>query len=348
MTGTDKVYAPFDEERYSVFYSDGTVEPLTTDQLVLTSGSKGATISGLTPSQSSVVVHTTQQKSKVKSKQKSIVRGKSLVVTGSERSYSGVSTSIADGLTFSDAYGKRVQDREVSLDVADVVEVHAVFESSGTGAPTIPSLTLSSFTGPNGDNTDIIVGEVGVGKSTGASAMVLARSGTTKVEVCFKNNSTFKETEEIIFQESGVVANLSQVSPGDPNIRKNFLVDSGQRNEYYDFGRIVRKQNFPKPQGQLKVYYDHYTINALDSGDVITANSYSSDRYDTVPIFTGVRNTDVIDLRPRVADYSGSRSPFEFDSRDFTGTGSASNVLVSDENILFDYSFYLPRVDRLY
>ena len=36
LTGTDKVYAPFDEERYSVFYSDGTVEPLTTDQLVLT------------------------------------------------------------------------------------------------------------------------------------------------------------------------------------------------------------------------------------------------------------------------------------------------------------------------
>ena len=348
LTGTDKVYAPFDEERYSVFYSDGTVEPLTTDQLVLTSGGKGATISGLTPSQSSVVVHTTQQKSKVKSKQKSIVRGKSLVVTGSERSYSGVSTSIADGLTFSDAYGKRVQDREVSLDVADVVEVHAVFESSGTGAPTIPSLTLSSFTGPNGDNTDIIVGEVGVGKSTGASAMVLARSGTTKVEVCFKNRFAFKETEEIIFQESGVVANLSQVSPGDPNIRKNFLVDSGQRNEYYDFGRLVRKQNFPKPQGQLKIYYDHYTINALDSGDVITANSYSSDRYDTVPTFSGARNTDVIDLRPRVADYSGSRSPFEFDSRDFTGTGSASNVLVSDENILFDYSFYLPRVDRLY
>ena len=351
LTGTDKVYAPFDEERYSVFYSDGTVEPLTTDQLVLTSGGKGATISGLTPSQSSVVVHTTQQKSKVKSKQKNIVRGKSLVVTGSERSYSGVSTSIADGLTFSDAYGKRVQDREVSLDVADVVEVHAVFESSGTGAPTIPSLTLSSFTGPNGDNTDIIVGEVGVGKSTGASAMVLARSGTTKVEVCFKNRFAFKETEEIIFQESGVVANLSQVSPGDPNIRKNFLVDSGQRNEYYDFGRLVRKENFPKPQGQLKIYYDHYTINALDSGDVITANSYSSDRYDTVPTFSGVRNTDVIDLRPRVAPFvdSGTRSPFEFDSRDFSGGGQAvPNVLVSDENIVFDYNFYLARTDRLF
>jgi len=348
LTGTDKVYAPFDEERYSIFYSDGTIEPLTSDQFVLTNGSKGATISGLTASQSNVVVHTTQQKNKVKSKQKNIVRGKSLLVTGSERSFSGVSTSIADGLTFSNAYGKRVQDREVSLDVADVVDVHAVFESSGTGAPTIPSLTLASFTGPNGDNSDIILGEVGVGKSSGASAMVLARSGTSKVEVCFKNSFSFNETEEVVFQESGVIANLSQVSPGDPNIRNNFIVDSGQRSEYYDFGRLVRKQKFPKPQGQLKIYYDHYTINALDSGDVITANSYSADRYDNVPTFDGIRNTDVIDLRPRVADYSGSRSPFEFDSRDFTSVGSASNVLVSDENILFDYNFYLPRIDRLY
>ena len=348
LTGTEKVYTPFDEERYSIFYSDGTIETLTSDQFVLTNGSKGATISGLTASQSNVVIHTTQQKSKVKSKQKNLVRGKSLIVTGSDRSYSGVSTSIADGLTFSNAYGKRVQDREVSLDVADVVEVHAVYESSGTGAPTIPSLTLTSFTGPNGDNSDLILGEVGVGKSSGASAMVLARSGTNKVEVCFKNTSSFNETEEVVFQESGVIANLSQVAPGDPNIRNNFLIDSGQRSEYYDFGRLVRKQNFPKPQGQLKIYYDHYTINALDSGDVVSANSYSADRYDTVPIFDGVRNTDVIDLRPRVADYSGSKSPFEFDSRDFTNTGSASNVLVSDENILFDYNFYLPRIDRLY
>ena len=348
LIGTDKVYAPFDEERYSIFYSDGTIEPLTSDQFVLTNGGKGATISGLTATQSNVVVHTTTQKSKVKAKQKNLVRSKSVTVTGSERSFSGVSTSIVDGLTFSDVYGKRVQDREISLDVADVVDVHAVFESSGSGVPTIPSLVLNSFTGPNGNNSDIILGEVGVGKSSGASAMVLSRSGTNKVEVCFKNNSSFKESEDVVFQESGVTANLSQVSPGDPNIRNNFIIDSGQRSEYYDFGRIVRKQNSPKPQGQLKIFYDHYTINALDSGDVVCANSYSADRYDTVPTFGGARNTDVIDLRPRVADYSGSRSPFEFDSRDFTTTGSASNVLVSDENIIFDYDFYLPRIDRLY
>jgi len=350
LTGTDYVYAPFDEERYSVFYTNGTIETLTSDQVVLTGGGKGVTLSGLTAGQSgNVVVHSTHQKSKVKSKQKSLTRSTSVTVTGSSRSYSGVSTSVADGLTPSNAYGKRVQDREISLDLPDVVAVHAIFESSGTGAPTVPNLTLASFNGPSGDNSDIIVGEIGVGKSSGASAKVLARNGSTKVDVIFTNDNIFTTTEEITFQESGVSANLSAVVSGDPNIRKNYTIDSGQRSEYYDFGRVVRKQNFPEPQGQLKIYFDHFVINSQDSGDLITASSYTQEVYSSVPAYENVRNTDVIDTRPRVSAYSGTRSPFEFDSRDFSGGGQTlPNVLVSDENVQFDYNHYLGRIDRLY
>ena len=349
LTGTDYVYAPFDEERYTISYTDGSVETLTSDQVVLTSGGKGVTISGLTASQSNnVVVHSTQQKAKVKSKQKTLTRQAILNVTGSNRSYSGVSTSISDGLTPSDVYGKRVQDREISLDVPDVVGVTAVFESSGNAEPSVPSLTLGSFNGPNGNNSDIILGEVGVGQSSGAAALVLARSGTTKIDVLFKNSNLFSDNEEVTFEESGVRAVLSNVDSGDPNIRNNFILDSGQREEYYDFGRLVRKQNFPEPQGRLKVYYDYYTINSEDSGDILTVNSYDKANYDTVPALDNVRNTDVIDLRPRVAPYSGSRSPFEFDSRDFSAAGQSATVLVSDENIQFDYKHYLGRIDRLF
>ena len=348
LTGTDLVYSPFDEERYTVVYTSGAIETLTSDQFALTSGGKGATISGLTASQSgNVVVHTTQQKSKVKSKQKQLTREATITITGSNRSYSGVSTSITDGLTPSGVYGKRVQDREISLDVPDVVSVAAVFESSGTGVPTIPSLTLGSYNGPNANNTDLILGEIGIGKSSGAAAMVLARSGTNAVEVLYKNNNTFKTNEEVTFQESGVRTILSSSTPGDKNIRKNFVLDTGQRNEYYDFGRLVRKQDFPEPQGQLKVYFDHYVINSEDSGDLITASSYTKDQFDNVPAFQNIPNTDVVDLRPRVASYSGSKSPFEFESRVFTGGGQAPSVLVSDENINFDYNHYLGRKDRL-
>ena len=143
-------------------------------------------------------------------------------------------------------------------------------------------------------------------------------------------------------------ATLSAVNVGDTNIRGNFTVDSGQREEFYDFGRLVRKQGFPEPQGQLKIYFDHYIINSEDSGDVITANSYTKNNYDTVPSLDNIRNTDVIDLRPRVAAYSGSLSPFEYGSRDFSGGGQSSSVLVSNENLTFDYKHYLGRIDRLF
>ena len=348
LTGTDLVYAPFDEERYTIVYSDGTVETLTTDQFALTNGGKGATISGLTSGQTNMIVHSTQQKSKVKSKQKQLIREATTVITGSNRNYSGVSTSITDGLTPSGVYGLRVQDREISLGVPDVVSVAAVFESSGTGVPTVPTMTLGSYNGPNANNTDLILGEIGIGKSSGAAAMILARSGTNGIEVLYKNNNTFKANEEVTFQESGVRTILSSSTPGDKNIRKNFVLDTGQRNEYYDFGRLVRKQDFPEPQGQLKVYFDHYVINSEDSGDLITASSYTKDQFDTVPAFQNIPNTDVVDLRPRVAAYSGTKSPFEFESRVFTGGGQAPSVLVSDENINFDYNHYLGRIDRLF
>ena len=350
LSGTDYAYAAFDEERYTVMYNDGSIEPLTGDQVVLTGSGKGVTISGLTASQSgNVTVHVTQQKNKVKSKQKSLTRNASLVVDGSNRAYSGVSTSVADGLTPNSAYGKRVQDREISLDVCDVVTVNAVFEASGSGDPQVPNLTLASFNGPSGDNSDLIIGEVGVGKSSGASARILSRNGSNKVNVIFTNGNLFKETEEVLFEESGVRANLSDIDNGDPNILKNYILDSGQRAEYYDFARLVRKTNFPEPQGKLLIYFDHYQINAQDSGDLITASSYPRESYNLIPAFNNVRNNDTIDSRPRVAPYSGSRSPFEFDSRDFSQAGQAlPAVLVSDENVQFDYNHYLGRIDRLY
>jgi hypothetical protein len=349
LAGTDFVYAPFDEERYSIFYMDGTVEPLTSDQFQLTNGGKGATISGLSKtSQTGVVAVTTQQKSKVTSKNKVLNRAASVTVTGSKYNYSGISTGVSDGLSHNNAYGKRVQDKEISLDVADVVNVHAVFQSSTNSAPTVPSLVLSSLNGPNGTNLDLIVGEILIGNTSGASAMVLGKTGTNEIYYITKNIQSFIETEQVIFQESGVTANISQINLGDPNILDNFSFDTGQRLEYYDFGRLIRKSGSQEPSRQLKVYFDYFTINSSDNGEIITTNSYP-DYNENIQSFNNIRNTDVIDFRPRVADYSGTLSPFEFSSRNFGGSGqTVPNVIVSDENIVLDYSFYTGRIDRLF
>ena len=349
LSGTDFVYTPFDEERYTVLYEDGTVEPLTSDQFAITSGGKGATLSGLTASESNVVVVTTQQKSKVTAKNKVLSRCQSLVVNKSKHEYSGVSTANQDGLDYSNAYGLRVQDREISLNTADVVRVLAVFESSSAADPIIPSITLTGLNGPNSDNTDLIIGEQIIGNVSGASATILELDGSNGIRIVKENPEVFIKNEEVTFSESGVVAKISSLSAGDKEVTASFMLDGGQRREFVDFGRLVRRQNAAEPSRRLRVFFDKFIVESDDSGEIVTASSYSSDVYDIVPGFAGIRNTDVIDLRPRVADYSGSLSPFEWLSRNFGSNGqSIPNVLVSDENITFDYRHYLGRVDRLF
>ena len=349
LSGTDFVYTPFDEERYTVLYEDGTVEPLTSDQFAITSGGKGATLSGLTASESNVVVVTTQQKSKVTAKNKVLSRCQSLVVNKSKHEYSGVSTANQDGLDYSNAYGLRVQDREISLNTADVVRVLAVFESSSAADPIIPSITLTGLNGPNSDNTDLIIGEQIIGNVSGASATILELDGSNGIRIVKENPEVFIKNEEVTFSESGVVAKISSLSAGDKEVTASFMLDGGQRREFVDFGRLVRRQNAAEPSRRLRVFFDKFIVESDDSGEIVTASSYSSDVYDIVPGFAGIRNTDVIDLRPRVADYSGSLSPFEWFSRNFSSNGqSIPNVLVSDENITFDYRHYLGRVDRLF
>ena len=65
-----------------------------------------------------------------------------------------------------------------------------------------------------------------------------------------------------------------------------------------------------------------------------------------------LRNTDLLDIRPRVSSYTvaeSNRSPLEFLGRSLNASGnSISNVLASDESITVDFSFYLGRIDKLY
>ena len=349
LSGTDFVYAPFDEERYTILYEDGTIEPLTSDQFVITGGGKGVTLSGLSASKSNVVVHVTKQKIKVTAKDKVLTRCEDILVNGSKYTYSGLSTSISDGLTYDIRYGKRVQDREISLDVPDVVRIRAIFESSSNADPSIPTITFTGLNGPNADNSDLVKGESVIGKISGASALILGITGTQTAFVTSSNEGNFIEGEEITFTESKVGGKVSSSTFGDKEVSSNFILDNGQRAEFYDFGRLVRRQGSPEPSGKLKVFFDRFTINSEDSGELVTASSYGEDVYNLVPSFAGTRNTDVVDIRPRVADYNSALSPFEWGARIFSGSGqSIPNVIVSDENITFDYKYYLGRIDRLF
>ena len=169
-------FETFDAERYGVFYSDGTIEDLTSDQVSLGSNGQTITFSGLTASQSgNVTVNTTVKKNSITSKTKNFTRSEKVNIT---KTISGVSTAIS-GLTESAYYGTRVQDKEICLNFPDVVEVLAVYESYDTSAPTLDSIEFPSGLALN---TNAVLGERVVGSTSGAIAQVVTRSSATKVE----------------------------------------------------------------------------------------------------------------------------------------------------------------------
>jgi len=342
---TSAFFESFDAERYGIFYSNGAIEDLTSDQFTLASGGDSVTISGLTASQSNVVVNATVKKNNIKNKKKEYTRSEKVSVT---RTVSGVSTSTS-GLTQNNFYGLRVEDKEISLNLPDAVKVIAVYESYNSSAPTLDSLEFPSGLGLD---TNSILGERIVGRDNGAIAQIVTRSSATKVEVVYLNSNRFVVGEVVDFEESAITSTIQVVNVGSyQDITDKFYLNKGQREHYYDYSRIVRKGDGYIPSHQLLVIFDYYSIPTNDNGDVYTVNSYDEERFTSdIPYLpSGLRSSDTLDFRPRVARFSSTTSsPFSFASRTFGTSGINPTLVVAPlENSLIGYDFYLPRIDRV-
>lgn len=175
---------------------------------------------------------------------------------------------------------------------------------------------------------------------------------SSKISFIYQNDNRFKEGETVIFQESNAQAVVSTIDAPSYDISANFKFDNGQENTFYDFGKLTRKLDADAPAKALKIYFENAYYESTDEGDITTVNSYQTFNYGDIPDIDGISNSDMIDIRPRVTDYStteSTRSPLEFYGRTFNSSGSsAANMLASDENITIDFSNYLGRIDRIF
>jgi hypothetical protein len=339
-------FETFDAERYSIHYSNGDIEDLTSDQFTLNSNGSQIVFSGLRTSQSSnVTLNTTVRKNLIRNKQKDFIRSQKLIVN---KSISGISTALS-GLSTNQFYGLRVQDKEISLNVPDVVNIVGVYESLDTSNPTLDKLTFVS--GLSLD-TNSILGERIVGSSSGAIAQLATRSSATEVEICYLTPQTFTVGETVTFEESNIVTNIQVITVGNYlNITNRFDLDKGQKEQYYDYSKAVRKINFPEPTRKLLIVYNCYSVPSNDLGDLYTVESYAQERFtNDIPILrNSLRSTDTLDFRPRVSEFtSTTSSPFAFASRTFGSSGNNPTLVVTpNESSLIGYSYYLPRIDKL-
>jgi hypothetical protein len=355
-SGDNETFLPFDEERYYLVRSDGNYESLSSDQFEFTNNLKTLQIYNLGSNDTGATLVATLEKSKVKSKIKIKNRVNNIIIDKSTIPISGIgSTTLNDGLTFGNyAYGTRVQDSEISLNTGDIIEVLGVYESRDSSTnPSAPTAILSTISGPTSKTSDLIIGERFVGQTSGAVAVVAERLNDTQISFIYLNDIGLKEGETVIFDESNIQSIIGVLNASSIKISSNFKYRTGQNGSYYGYGSIIRNANAASPSRKIKIYFSNGFYNSSDVGDITTVESYTSYNYERdIQSINTTRNSDIIDIRPKVSEYSvleNSRSPFEFYGRLFSqNENSAANILASNEFIRTDYSFYLGRIDRIF
>lgn len=354
-SGTNETFLPFTEKRYSLVRSDGTTEVLTPDKFEFTSGGTELQIYNLGSNNTNATLVATLQKIKPKAKVKRKNRVNSIIIENSKYEGSGIGgTTLNDGLVYGQyPYGTRVQDENICLNVADIIEIHGIYESEDTSNPSAPKAVLASITSQSSTTSELVVGEEILGTTSGAVAIVAEKLTSSQISLLYKNQNRFNEGETITFSESNIQAQIVTLDTPSFEISFNYNFNKGQNGSFYNYGYLIRKPNISEPTKKLKIYFSNGYYESSDDGDITTVNSYNSfDYIYDIGNINGIRNTDIIDIRPIVNNYSvseGSRSPLEFYGRTFDSVSNSSNAILSpDETLIASFSYYLGRIDSIY
>ena len=348
---TSLAFLPYAIDRYILLYSDGSIESLNSQKVVISGDSRTITFRSLSKtSATSVKLIATMTKSSINLTSKNI-RSDFAVISNSTENISGTGNgTLNDGLTPDfRKYGTRVQDVDICLNYPDVIRVNGIFESEDTNDPKCPTITLTETTN---DLTETIPGEEFYGETSGALGKVIPTfatqsNTTTKINFVYLNSKKFKIGENIIFRSSGIKGTVNLLTFGSKNITNYFKFDNGQRDDYYDYSRIIRLSQDYKPRRRILVLFERYDVGTAN--DFVTLNGYEYVNYSDIPFNGKTRNSQIIDFRPRASFYNKNTStygPFYFHGDNITSKTSSS-IIIDDETILVDYAFYLPRIDKI-
>ena len=264
-------------------------------------------------------------------------------------------------LTYSNLYGTRIEDRDISLGLADAYEVHAVYESLDDNDPIIPSITLV-------EPVFFANGTIVTGKTSKARAKVVDfNSSTLKLTIVYLDG-TFVSGETVSGEDSGGNAingiindSAGSIVAGSKVITDRYELVSGQTDFLYGISKLVRRKGVAQPIRKLKVVLDYYNHSA--TGDYFGGQSYLSTTYEDIPIYDGQYLPDFLDFRPGVKNlFSGtgtvaspayvSAGTFDFKTRVFPTSSTPAATIFDipkiNSNFRCDFDWYLKRIDKLF
>ena len=218
-------------------------------------------------------------------------------------------------------YGTAYDDEEISLGVADVHKIRGIYEA--TGGATTPLPPSATFTVSSGTFVNY---ETVIGQTSNAHAVIISTGGTTYF---YYISGTLVNTENVVGQTSGAVATLSNVTAGGQNIISRYFFDNGQRDGYYDIGKLTLKTGAPKPNNKILIVFDYFTPSG--AGDYFDVSSYSAIEYKDIPVYSPSRVdlgglepdgtfelSDCVDFRPVVGQIIGTTTFGSNNAQDVT------------------------------
>jgi hypothetical protein len=274
----------------------------------------------------------------------SIAQNYQVIVTNAGTSpYQVGSTVPANKITSVNKTTKKLTITNANNMVANIIATLSFTKVSGSPAKAKTYVTASSTIQNAG-------GEV----VNTSGAIVYASSGQTTIQA--NNIIKTPDTAQTLYVSD--VVDLIQVldyngaavaNTGGSDITYKYTLDIGQRDSYYDHASIKLKPGFAPPVGPLVVRYNLYTSSG--SG-FFTVDSYPD--YATIPTYespitnTEYRLRDCLDFRPvrknatNALDSGTVTKTFDVDSTTF-----GPKIPENGSDIILDFSYYLPRIDKV-
>jgi len=264
-------------------------------------------------------------------------------------------------LVYSDLYGTRIEDREISLGLTDAFKIHAIYESNDNNDPILPSVTLV-------EPTFFETGSVVTGRTSKARARVVDfNSSTLKLTLVYLQGQMIAGESVDGFDSnntaiSGIINDSEgSIVVGSKVITDRYTLENGQTNFLYGISRLVRQKGVTTPIRKLKIVLDYYVHSA--TGDYFGGQSYLNTDYKDIPFYKDNFLPDFLDFRPGVKNlYSGTGSvaspafvnctTLDFKSRVFPTAGTPAATLFDvpklNSDFRCDFDWYLARMDRVY
>lgn len=136
------------------------------------------------------------------------------------------------------------------------------------------------------------------------------------------------------------IIRMTNTDSDGTSVESSYTLDNGQRDTFYDRGRMLKKSGQSTPSGDVFVRYKYFSHST--SGDFFAVNSYTGQvDYGKIPTYTATDGTkhnlrDVIDFRSSV-NTSGT-----------FGSGARINELPRDaDTVQFDAEYYLGKKCRV-